>query len=157
MHINIKQRQSGAALIIGLVLLAILTLLTASSMNSSTVSLRMADNVKQAGLAFQAAESALADSLNFGPALALTNDSVPDQIIQRNDADHEAYSYEVISGDPSSMVDVQVTTRFKDALQPLLGTDLGLNLHFELQADSTAGRGARSSHRQGFFVFAPSN
>ena len=66
-----QRRQSGAALIVGLILLAILTVLTATSMNSSTLSLRMADNVKQADLAFKAAESVLNNQFYSGGPLTL--------------------------------------------------------------------------------------
>lgn len=54
-----RQRQQGAALIMGLVLLLIMTLLGISSMRSTTLQERMAGAMHDQNLALQAAESAL--------------------------------------------------------------------------------------------------
>ena len=54
-----RQRQQGAALLMGLVLLLIMTLLGISSMRSTTLQERMAGAMHDQNLALQAAESAL--------------------------------------------------------------------------------------------------
>lgn len=51
--------QRGSALIVSLFFLALITLLSLSSIGRSTVQLRMASNDQDRGLAFQAAESTL--------------------------------------------------------------------------------------------------
>jgi type IV pilus assembly protein PilX len=52
-------RQRGAALIVGLVMMVVLTLLAVSSMNTATLELLMARNNQEQENAFQAAESAI--------------------------------------------------------------------------------------------------
>ncbi|NNF16283.1 MAG: hypothetical protein HKN70_06020 [Gammaproteobacteria bacterium] len=160
-----KQRQSGAALIVGLVLLAILTLLTATSMNSSTVSLRMADNVKQADLAFKATETALNNEFLNGGALTMDgtvspiDPENPDDPLINNIARAPADIGVDVVGDSSPDITVSVVTILEDELQPGFGTGLGneagANMHFEIQGAATAGRGARSSQRLGFSILVP--
>lgn len=58
-HEHAQGRETGAALIIGLVLLLVMTLLGITSMQSTTVQERMAGNLRQQDLAFQASEAAL--------------------------------------------------------------------------------------------------
>lgn len=55
------QRQRGAALVVALVFLLIMTVLGVTSMSSTTLQERMAGNLRDNNLAFQAAESALRD------------------------------------------------------------------------------------------------
>jgi len=53
------KRQTGASLIVSLMLLIVLTLLGLSGMQSTVMQERMSNNVRDKGMAFQAAESAL--------------------------------------------------------------------------------------------------
>lgn len=53
------QRQTGAALIVSLVLLLIMTVLGVTAMRTTTLQERMAGNLRDNNLAFQAAEAAL--------------------------------------------------------------------------------------------------
>ncbi len=57
---SFASRQSGAALIVSLVLLAVVTLLGISSMQSSNADLKIAATMRDRGIAFEAAEAALA-------------------------------------------------------------------------------------------------
>jgi type IV pilus assembly protein PilX len=57
--INSEWRQSGATLIVSLVILAVVTLLGVASMRSSNLELRMAASARDRSVAFQAAEAAL--------------------------------------------------------------------------------------------------
>ncbi len=54
-----KHKQSGAVLIIGLLILLLATLIGLASMNNATVQERMAANEQNSNIAFQAAESAI--------------------------------------------------------------------------------------------------
>ena len=56
---SLRHRQGGAALIISLVLLVILTLMGIATLRTSTMQERMAGNERDQNLAFQAAETAL--------------------------------------------------------------------------------------------------
>jgi len=59
------KRQTGAALVVSLMLLIILTLLGLSGMQSTVMQERMSNNVRDKGMAFQAAESALRNGENW--------------------------------------------------------------------------------------------
>lgn len=67
--IKLKQNQSGAALLVALSFLVVITLISITSMRSSTTELRLANNNEQRVAAEQAAQSAmdnaLSDSNNF--------------------------------------------------------------------------------------------
>lgn len=53
------RKQSGAALVISLIILSIVTILGVSSMQSSSTELKMAASLRDRGIAFEAAEAAL--------------------------------------------------------------------------------------------------
>ncbi len=58
-NLNMHKRQSGAALVIGLVILLVMTLLGVSSMNSSRTELKIAANIQNKSVAYQVAENAI--------------------------------------------------------------------------------------------------
>lgn len=58
-HINLPGRQNGAALVVGLILLVVVTVLAISGMNTATTELAMARNDQNYENAFQAAENGL--------------------------------------------------------------------------------------------------
>src|SRR4051794_32967462 len=58
-----RRRQRGAALVVGLLLLLILTMLAISTMNSASVEFIMAGNEQYHQNAFQAAESGIAQTI----------------------------------------------------------------------------------------------
>ena len=59
---SITLQQSGAVLIISLIMLLLLTLIAASSIQTTTLEEKMAGNVRDRNIAFQAAESAIRDA-----------------------------------------------------------------------------------------------
>ena len=59
-------KQQGAALVVGLILLVVITILAISGMNTATTSLAMARNDMNYENAFQAAETGLAVALGLG-------------------------------------------------------------------------------------------
>ncbi len=63
--------QRGAVLIVALMFLVVLTMLGMTAMSGTTMELRMANNTRDFGVAFQAAEAALRDARNdiIGQAL----------------------------------------------------------------------------------------
>lgn len=66
--------QSGAVLIISLIMLLLLTLIGASGMQSASLEEKMAGNIRDRNIAFQAAESALRDAeLNITTMWTSTN------------------------------------------------------------------------------------
>ncbi len=58
-----RQRQRGAALVVGLILLVVITVLAVSGMNTATTELAMARNDQTFENAFQAAETGLEEAL----------------------------------------------------------------------------------------------
>jgi type IV pilus assembly protein PilX len=60
-----RLKQTGAVLIIALIMLVVLTLLGLSAMQTSTVEEIMAGNLKDCNQGFQAAESAISDAANW--------------------------------------------------------------------------------------------
>jgi type IV pilus assembly protein PilX len=60
------QKQNGAALVVGLILLVVITVLAISGMNTATTELAMARNDQNIENAFQAAETGLAAALGQG-------------------------------------------------------------------------------------------
>jgi len=64
--INLQGKQNGAALVVGLVLLVVVTVLAVSGMNTATTELAMARNNQNYENAFQAAETGLEQALAQG-------------------------------------------------------------------------------------------
>lgn len=60
-----QHRQSGSALIVGLLLLVVMTIIGLTAIQTTTMQERMAGNVRDVNLAFQAAEAALRDGEAF--------------------------------------------------------------------------------------------
>ncbi len=74
-HTNFKNRQGGAALVVGLLLLVVITVLAVSGMNTATTELAIARNDQGYENAFQAAETGLEQALSQGSfsTIACTN------------------------------------------------------------------------------------
>ena len=78
-------RQSGAALIVGLLLLVVITVLAVSGMSTATTELAMARNDQNYENAFQAAETGLESALAQGQFNAVGTVTVT-QVINSNDS-----------------------------------------------------------------------
>ena len=86
-NVKYAKRQTGAALVVGLVLLVVVTVLAISGMNTATTELAMARNDQNYENAFQAAENGLEQALaqgTFDPAIAVN--------IQQNVTAHESFT-----------------------------------------------------------------
>ena len=138
------QRQSGVALIVGLLLLMVLTVIGTSSMNMATLELVMASNAQFREEAFQAAET--------GIELAIAR---------------QAYSIESPATLPAtSLGDGSYSTRAavtftQSTPVPDLAFSLGEGpsalqaFHFDIVAVGMGPRNAESTHNQGFYVLGP--
>ncbi|MFK8032127.1 MAG: PilX N-terminal domain-containing pilus assembly protein [Gammaproteobacteria bacterium] len=150
------QQQKGAALVIGLVLLTVLTLLTASSMTTSTLSLRMADNVKQQDIASQAAESALMRALTSNAPFLLAGG------LQINDPVREDFTF-TYNGNGSGAATSTVSTLLKDRLSPSTGCEMDdqqggsgcTHQHFVMNAATASSRGGSKTQSMGFYIRVP--
>ena len=70
---NLPGRQDGAALIVGLILMVVITILAISGMNTATTELAMARNDQSYENAFQAAETGLEMAISQGRFDTLVN------------------------------------------------------------------------------------
>lgn len=141
---RIAHRQAGAALVVGLLLLLVLTVLAISGMNSSSLNLIMAGNTQYSQNAFQAAESGIERSI-------AANEFNPDPSItpERQEDDGELASYAAIS-----------TPQLAGASQPALpgsSLDSFSTYHFEIDSTGTSRRGATARNIQAIAVIAPAD
>ena len=80
------RKQRGAALVVGLVLLVVVTVLAISGMNTATTELAIARNDQNYENAFQAAETGLEDALAQGFFNTLASTNLPPKTINTNDS-----------------------------------------------------------------------
>jgi type IV pilus assembly protein PilX len=148
MRTRLDQRQGGAALVIGLLLLLVLTLLAISGITTATLELQMAGNQQYQQRAFQAAETAIEQAIET----ATFNTSVPstatDAPVDPADADNnDSYDY-VMSFD----------TENGATSVPGGGYSLGTGFqayHFNIEAVGRSERGARAEHGQSVYIIGP--
>jgi len=138
-------KQNGTALIMALSILVILTILGISAMKGSTLEYRMATSVQDTSVAFQAAESALAESM---AKISLD----PNQDI----------TYDYTTG-PAGIQKAQVVTSFggtsdtnvnRSAKPDGTGTKW---FHFDQKATATTLSGATTTVKAGFKQRANAN
>ena len=132
--------QKGAALVVGLVLLLVLTLLGISGMNMATLELTIAGNTQAQQLAFQAAETGIDIALS-GPVDTAAPYVYPTQLL----------------GDGSYEVDARIectgTTRVPDGIY---SANLSARaIHFDATATGRGPRNAVSTHTQSIYIIGP--
>ncbi len=143
------QRQDGAALVVGLVLLVVITVLAISGMNTATTELAMARNDQNYENAFQAAETGLENALaqnGFSTTVNTnlvypinTHDSVTAMIIFEDSTlvPDKAFSLGVGSGIAAYHFNAIATAESKR------------------DAGGTTDRDASAVHSQSFYVVGP--
>jgi type IV pilus assembly protein PilX len=135
------RRQQGAALVVGLLLLLVLTLLAVSGMNSASLEFIMAGNEQYRSNAFQAAEAGIEQTMLQGAF----NPGSPAQ---------------ALNGAPTA------TDTWAATVTPqLLGVPLPAlwgnswnsfsTYHFEISSTGASTRGARAINLQGVAVISP--
>lgn len=72
--IQVKRQQTGATLIVCLIILVVITLMGVGSIQDTTLEEKMAGNMKNRNTAFQAAESALRNAENYLDSIVTTSD-----------------------------------------------------------------------------------
>jgi type IV pilus assembly protein PilX len=145
-----RKRQQGAALIVGLLLLVVITILAVSGMNTATTELAMARNDQTYENAFQAAEKGLETALAQG--LFITTINVV-----------------VTPAGMSSYEEVSASIQFEDStLVPdkafSLGSGSGISAYhflatsqaaYRLKPGDVTDRDATATHTQAFYVVGP--
>ena len=137
-------RQHGAALVIGLILLLVLTILAVSGVMTSRLELRMVGNTQLQERAFQAAEVAIEMAMANAPLSTSAPFTQP------------AVAMPNMAGDQYSF---QVQYAGQTAAGPgLTGYSIGSGFtafHFVANAGGTAPGNAQAQHVQGFYIVGP--
>jgi type IV pilus assembly protein PilX len=146
--LNIRS-QSGAALVVGLVLLLVLTVLAVATMNTAGLEVIMASNTQTSQAAFQMAETGI--DVNIGTA------------------DNNRALLVAVAGappvciGPTAVPDVgtfQACAQYTNESTPIPGSSTGVGTglaayHFDTNALGQSFRNARSNNTQSFFVPGP--
>ena len=149
--INAK-RQQGAALIIGLLLMVVITVLAVSGMNTATTELTMARNDQTYETAFQAAETGLETALSTGQFSTLAMATMP-QIVRGKETIDATIQFE-----DTTLVPPEKVGAFS------IGNGSGVSAYhflatstaqYEVDAGNDNDRDATAVHTQAFFVIGP--
>jgi type IV pilus assembly protein PilX len=138
------QRQQGAALVIGLILLLVLTILAVSGVFTSTMELRMVRNNQSQERSFQAAEVAIEDAL-ANPVISTStifNQATID--VPNSPGDTYSYQLQFVGQTPlgTGMTGYSIGSSFQ-------------SYHFQVDATGTGPDEAISNHTQSFYVIGP--
>jgi type IV pilus assembly protein PilX len=145
------QRQQGAALVVGLILLVVITVLAISGMNTATTELAMARNAQYYENSFQAAETGLEQIWTQGQFNMLAG-----AVVNLNITDNESVSVQ-IDYENTSIVPDQAFS---------LGTGTGVTAyHFNAVATAisarspgvTTDRDSPAVHSQAFYIVGPAS
>jgi type IV pilus assembly protein PilX len=143
---RIRTPQRGAALVVGLLLLVVLTLLGVVGMNIANAELAIATNEQLRIRAFQAAETGIERAL---PELDLVGQSVVPRVAGGD-----------IEGSPTNSLTGAATDRFASSTRYIDSTELVANnkanvisaFHYQVESAGTSSRGAESNHTQGAYI-----
>jgi type IV pilus assembly protein PilX len=164
--------QRGAALVVGLLLLVVLTLLAISGMTTATLELQMAGNEQYQERAFQAADAGIEEAVQSG--IYSTSTTVGDYTPAANpavDPPTPTRGTGTIACVPS-VDDTGTRTDSDDCFEffmrfddltgstpvPGGGYSLGTGFeayHFVVDSFGTSNRGAASDHQQSFYIIGP--
>lgn len=147
---TIATRQQGAALIIGLILLVVVTVLAIAGMNTATTELAIARNDQSYENAFQAAETGIENALAQGRFDTLANTTLQQNVIRNDEVET------VIRFETSTLVPDRAFS---------LGVGSGIAAyHFTATATAESAmagggvetdRDASAVHTQAFYVVGP--
>ena len=136
------QRQQGAALIVGMILLMVITLLAIAGMNTSTLELQMAGNVQFRQNAFQAAEIGIAQAMHSGVLQTDVTITNPVAIVTGSP---DTYQNEIHHSCSEEM--------WANAVGYSLGKDARIT--FDITSTGQSARGATAVNVQSFYVVGP--
>jgi type IV pilus assembly protein PilX len=136
-----KGRQSGAALIIGLILLLVLTLLAVSGMNSASVELVMAGNEQYQLNAFQASETGIEQVLGV-PNFDATTPPVANAAMPNSPGDQYGYAVAADANGNGFLAQDGSGNRFS-------------MYYFQVPSTGRSARNAVAVHTQGVSFLAP--
>jgi type IV pilus assembly protein PilX len=147
-HAASARRQGGAALVVGMILLMVLTLLAISGMTSATMELQMAGNAQYSENAFQAAETGVEEAMRDA------------RVNGRNTANVDPEKTEVVAGTTDHYKIHTVHNPDNGVTKvPSGGFSMGVGkgfsaYHFDITSTGTSSRSSTQTHVQGFYVVA---
>ncbi len=137
-------RQQGAALVIGLILLLVLTILAVSGVFTSTMELRMVRNTQSQERAFQAAEVGIEDALANPVLSTSTVFNQPFINVPNSAPDQYSYQMQFVGEAPlgTGMTGFSIGTAFE-------------TYHFQVDSTGSGPDSAAAQHTQSFYVVGP--
>ncbi len=141
-----RTQEQGAALIVGLVIMMVLTLLAISTMRTSTLELAMAGNAQFHAQAGQLAETGIGDAIG-----RIDNNEI---LLNTATGWLTTFSESVPAKNGSDLGRYDVTISFMEIGKPPSGYSDKINaIYFEIESVGfSAARNAKSTLRQGFWV-----
>jgi type IV pilus assembly protein PilX len=136
-----RRHQRGAALVVGMLLLLVLTVLAISGMNTSTLELQMAGNAQYGQNAFQAAEIGLERAMHLDDYN--TADETP---LESAAGAADKFRAVMRFNEDNGVTDVPDSANS-------MGVGVGYKAyHFDVTSTGSSERGAQSTHVQSFYV-----
>jgi len=143
-------RQRGAALVVALLLLLVITLLAVAGMNAAAVEFVMAGNEQHRQTAFQAAETGIEQTIVTGGFIPAAADEVHNNV--------------AVPSSTTDTYDTRLQSDLGGAAQPAVwGNSWNAFSSYDFTITSTGKflansvRGAQSQHAQGIAVLAPAS
>jgi type IV pilus assembly protein PilX len=137
-------RQQGAALVVGLILLVVLTILAVSGVFTSNMELRMVRNSQSQEHSFQAAEVAIEDALANPVLSTSTTFNQATTAVPNSPGDTYSYNMQFVGQAPlgTGMTGFSIGTSFQ-------------TYHFQVNSTGNGPDNAVSNHTQSFYVVGP--
>lgn len=147
-----RKKQSGAALVVGLILLMVITILAISGMNTATTELAMARNDQNYENAFQAAETGLERALSIGSFSTLGGMDMP--VYDVDAAGHDSVTASILFEDSTMVPDKAYSLGAGSGISALhfIATSTASSLR---DPDGATDRDASAIHTQAFYVVGP--
>lgn len=167
-----RAAQRGAALVVGLLLLLVLTILAISGMTTASLEMLMAGNEQYQERAFQAADSAVERAIasgiyntnvTIGNYTTPTDPNVPPEPVRgtgRTGCAQTIPSTNTATSNSQDCYEYFVRFDEQSGTTPVPGGGYSLGTgfnayHFVVDAYGTSNRGAQSDHQASFYVIGP--
>ncbi|MEM7251171.1 MAG: pilus assembly PilX N-terminal domain-containing protein [Pseudomonadota bacterium] len=141
-----RNRQRGSALIVSMIFLIILTILGISTMSTSRLELKMANNNQLAATAFQLAESGIESTLD------IVADDMQNLPQNENDTPYTPAAFAQTAGSAATSTSYIMDSNI------VAGNSINNStaLHYRMTSTSSVAGGGEAQHVQGFYIVAPS-
>ncbi len=145
-----RQKQKGAVLSVGLLMLVVMTLLSVTGLNSSIMNEQIASNAFVNAKSLQSAESASFYSLGM-------NDWVGEAIRHRKNSSYQPTNYSVDLGDSHATSNVSLTAMEVLGMGSTIRVDSGIaKILLQTAGSASVNSGTSVSVTQGFYRLGPS-